>query len=360
MERGSGRAEARGYACSAAFTSSNDLLSMSNYVGDANGTVSYLTSLVARLRTLSGGQSLVLARDDAVSGLCIFIVHRCSAAHAGSEFVVAICSSGTEALQYHPSRADAASGGTLQHASPLLLRDVPATRVCDGSFWYFALLAERKWCTPQVLFEKLCPALNAKPLLANWSEVTHPTGTAEADSVMVDGAALGERATPRWWAASSDAQGYDLCHLAAITLLQLSCEGYDDPSLSASAGGEGSYTAGGLELLMQHMLLNAAHADLERLGHTKPGAPPMPPATLELLTRATRRCSASTAARVRGAESLRASDLQTMQDELAGLKRTSPRCASGVVTTPSRPPSHLRGEWRPPRQLQTAQFRSAT
>ena len=148
---------------SAAFTSNNDLLSMSNYVGDANGTVSYLTSLVARLRTLSGGQSLVLARDDAVSGLCIFIVHRCSAAHAGSEFVVAICSSGTEALQYHPSRADAASGGTLQHASPLLLRDVPATRVCDGSFWYFALLAERKWCTPQVLFEKLCPALNAKP-----------------------------------------------------------------------------------------------------------------------------------------------------------------------------------------------------
>ena len=159
---------------------------------------------------------------------------------------------------------------------------------------------------------------------------------------MVDGAALGERATPRWWAASSDAQGYDLCHLAAITLLQLSCEGYDDPSLSSSAGGEGSYTAGGLELLMQHMLLNAAHADLERLGHTKPGAPPMPPATLELLTRATRRCSASTAARVRGAESLRASDLQTMQDELAGLKRTlaalRQRSGHHAVTTALSPP----------------------
>ena len=41
---------------SAAFTSSNDLLSMSNYVGDANGTVSYLTSLVARLRHIFTGQ----------------------------------------------------------------------------------------------------------------------------------------------------------------------------------------------------------------------------------------------------------------------------------------------------------------
>ena len=70
------------------------------------------------------------------------------------------------------------------------------------------------------------------------------------------------------------------------------------------------------------MLLLSAQADLERLGHTKASAPPLQPASLELLTRASRRCSASTAARVRGATRLRAEDLRTMISELDALQAT--------------------------------------
>jgi hypothetical protein len=135
----------------------------------------FLGTLVARLRYLAEGQSLAVVRPAEAGGGAplLVLVHRCTAAAPGSEFVVALCTANADALQYHPSRADVAGSGGTQHAMPLLLRDVPAHRVCDGAWWYLLLLADRRFSTYPTVYDTLCPALNAKPLLANWAEVRH-------------------------------------------------------------------------------------------------------------------------------------------------------------------------------------------
>ena len=68
--------------------------------------------------------------------------------------------------------------------------------------------------------------------------------------------------------------------------------------LAASGAISGAtYTAAGVELLLQHMLTVAMREDLEKMEKEYKSAP-LPNTTLELLWRATRRCSASTPARV--------------------------------------------------------------
>ena len=335
-----------------AFAHSFDLLKATPEAGaDPQTAIPFLTTLVARIRALTPGQALVLARADEATGvgLCVFVVFRSKAGVAGSEFAIALCASGAEALEYHPSRVDVGSSGRVhEHAMPLLLRDVPERKVCDGAFWYVALLAERKAVTAHTLFEKICPALNSKPLLANWLSLTGATDSVDS-SVEESYTPLGEPPAPHWWSVANAASAlgggahdaphsHDLCTIASVIMLQLGCEG--DGSISECGG---SYSTRGLELLMRHMLLKGALADLERFGHTTPGAPPMQPDALEMLSRATRRCSASTAARVRGAATLRAEDLLTMREEVDALNTTltTLRAASGAaaVGMPLEPPS---------------------
>ena len=242
--------------------------------------------------------------------------------------------------------------GSLQHATPLIMRDVPWHRVCDGAFWYLALLADRKTCTVAVLFEKLLPALNMKPLLANWA-------TLNGQSPSAPSSRLGDPAMPFWASASTasvdgsraDPHNYDLATVAATAALQLSAEG--DPSVAADADESGAgHTPAGIELMLQHMLLLLSHADLNRLGHLKPGSPPVPPDTLELLWRATKRCSASTAARVVGATTMTPDELRCMQSELISLKEAlgSLRRSRATVLQALPPPetSELKGSDRLP------------
>ena len=67
--------------------------------------------------------------------------------------------------------------------------------------------------------------------------------------------------------------------------------------ISGFAASGATYTAAGVELLLQHMLTVAMREDLEKWEKEYKSAP-LPNTTLELLRRATRRCSASTPARV--------------------------------------------------------------
>ena len=320
--------------CASSFGGSLDLLQPS--VGDnPDASINFIAALVAKLKALAEGQALIIARPEEAtegSGCLLFVVHRCHAAAAGSEFALAVCASSEAALEYFPTRLDSATG-ELQHPSWLLLRDVPYHRVCDGAFWYLAVLADHKWCKSSTLFEKLLPALNLKPLLANWAPLSTGGGgrsgrASGGGDALPPAPRLGEPATPHWVSCSrgrgggladpmvaiADPHGYELVSLAAMAALSLTAEG-------GAAVGEGvGPTPAGLELLLQHMLLVATHVDLDRMGHLKPSAPPLPAATTELLWRATKRCSASTAMRVVGAASLGAPSLKAMQKELNNVK----------------------------------------
>lgn len=157
------------------FQRSEDLLEPAvGAQADSSKAFEYLTTVVARLRSLGPGEALVLSRPSPLpgekdgSGRVLYLVHRNAAAPIGSDFTVAVCTSSSAALGHHPARVDPATGA-LQHAAPLLLRDVPLAKVCDGAFWYLALIVEQKGWTANLLYERLLPALNNKPLLANWS-----------------------------------------------------------------------------------------------------------------------------------------------------------------------------------------------
>ena len=292
--------------CAASFRGSIDLIQPTAEAAvSPEKAVSFITMVVSRIRALSSGQALLLARGDPASseGCTLFLVHRAAVAYAGSEFVVAVLASDSEALQYHPSRIHAASVrcSTRRRSCCATCRQSGVRRriLVPGAGGGSQVLEHH------TLFDKLLPALNLKPALANWHCLgADGAASAEADRLGDPAAAgstrLGDPASPQWLGGStfavtegarSDPGGYDLLALAATVGLQLTAE--SEPSLPDASPGAPTYSPAGVALLLQHQLLLAAHADLDRLGYLRAGSPPIAPAVIELLTRASRRCSAS-------------------------------------------------------------------
>lgn len=123
-----------------------------------------VSAVVAKLRQLAPGTALLVPAGFK-DGRLLYVVHlRGRDQRTGQDmFDVAVCST-SDGLQYHPTRLDPASGA-VQYNSPLLLRDVPASRVRDGAFWYMALRAAVLTdgrCTAATLYEQLLPYLNQK------------------------------------------------------------------------------------------------------------------------------------------------------------------------------------------------------
>ena len=313
-----------------------------------------LATIVSCVRQLGHSESLLLVRTSrtAESERTFFVLCRSAAGgRPGSDYTLAVCSHSSSLESYHPSRFDPTTG-TAQHATPLLLRDIPASRVCDGAFWYFALLADAKVMSTAQLYEKLMPYLNSKPLMANfenakpaaapqpaaarrggefesddsdggWGDLeAAPAAAAPAAAALAAVPArtlLGERAPQHWQAPPRDGSGdphsYDLACLAATVAVQLGCED-SEAVVSAMVEVGARYTAAGITLLLRHQLIVAAHNDL----HSLPPKQKLPPATLELLDRASRRCSVSSRALAEGAASLGAAELQSMQADVAGFR----------------------------------------
>mgnify|MGYP007078071495 CR=1 FL=1 len=98
--------------------------------------------------------------------------------------------------------------------------------------------------------------------------------------------------------------------------MQLAADG-DATVAAARATSGGSYHGGGINLLLRHQLCVLATADLKSAMMC--GEAP-PASVLELLARAVRRCSASSAELAAGATSLSVGDLSVMQAELAQLR----------------------------------------
>ena len=301
-----------------AFSSSLELLRASiDARADAQAAYSFLSNLVSRIRTLGPGESLVLARPGVLSGetgaggRVLFVVHRLRAANQGCECVIVVCTTAASVLNYHPARVSATGRG-IEHATPLVLRDVPLERACDGAFWYLALLAEPKGAGGAAMYERLLPFLNQRPLLSNWPQPRVPDSPS----------ALCEPARAAWRGeGGTDPHGHELATLAAVTIIQLGCEADERLASDLTVRGA-SYTTDGVALILRHQLTVLALADLDRAGLTQPRAPPLAVGTLELLIRAARRCSASTAARVAAAEKLGAAELRAMISDLTTFEST--------------------------------------
>lgn len=90
----------------------------------------------------------------------------------------------SDVLLYHPARGSTPlllarsthDGPThTSYNSPLVLREIPSARVCDGAFCYMlhrASVLNDTRCTAAAVYETLLPYLNHKPLLANCSADT--------------------------------------------------------------------------------------------------------------------------------------------------------------------------------------------
>ena len=84
---------------------------------------------------------------------------------------------------------------------------MPASRVCDGAFWYLVLYGDGQGWGAGTLYEKLLPAANNKPLLANWA-TPHVSASSSAasshssfSSIHEDELPLGSFAEAHWRSA---------------------------------------------------------------------------------------------------------------------------------------------------------------
>lgn len=233
------KAFTRAYQC---FERSADLLDRAAkaQTGDPPFVHDFLGTVVSRVRSLGPGEALVLSRPSPLPGekdgnaRIHYVVHRNAVAPAGCDYSLAVCTMSTAALEYHPAKVDPATG-SLSHATPLLLRDIPSVRLCDGAFWYLALLVEHKdLAHASALYERLLPALNGRPLLSNWSN------EALADP---NPAGLRAPATSHWRPDALagpnrpvDLHGHELASLAGVAAVQLAAEG--DISVASGLAGD--------------------------------------------------------------------------------------------------------------------------
>jgi hypothetical protein len=102
----------------AAFKRCLELCRLLPNVKDSESIYSLLSSFVARIKALEPG-SVVVIPGGWKGGLVFFVLH-CVTTEA---YTLAVCSVG-DGLEFHPTRADPATGKQTYN-SPLLLRDIP-------------------------------------------------------------------------------------------------------------------------------------------------------------------------------------------------------------------------------------------
>jgi len=95
----------------------------------------------------------------------LFVLHR--AAH--DSFSLAVVNTGIGA-EYNPMSPDLNHGGGLLRSMSLVLHDIPAARATNPMWWFLAtraLACPAQTHSPALLYERLLPYLNGRPLLAN-------------------------------------------------------------------------------------------------------------------------------------------------------------------------------------------------
>ncbi len=108
------------------------------------------------------------------TGQCpVVVVHRTT---AKDEYTLSIVNPEGEGSEYHPSSLNLKSGGT-QRAQAIVFSGIPTWKLSNASFWFMALRRlifpassdsqKKKETGAQLMYERLLPYLNTRPLYSN-------------------------------------------------------------------------------------------------------------------------------------------------------------------------------------------------
>ena len=144
--------------------------------GDPARCVSFLGALLPRITGLEPGGVLCIPAGwscgegtDAPSQAVLVVVMRSH--EPDGSYDLFVCNAGA-GVGYHPARPDVLTGG-IQLQLPLRMRQIPAGRMADPTFWFLAL-RQLVWPAPahgpRQLYEQLLPFLNCQPVSSNGRE----------------------------------------------------------------------------------------------------------------------------------------------------------------------------------------------
>lgn len=282
-------------------------------VTNNEGFYSLLAPFVARIKALEPGAQVVVPAGWH-TGLIMLVLH----CEGPDDFTLAVVSA-ADGLNHHPRKADPAGGGTLYN-SPLMLRQLPAARVQDSAVWVVVFKAcffpdERH--TAALLYEQLLPFFNRRPALANLSVDEGAAG--DDDPARTDPATAPQWLAPRH---GGDPHGFELATRAAATAMHLA--GVSAQQMFADSFGGGDTGGGNPSPLpfASYMLLvrqQLAIACVPPLRINVEQGVPTPPSITELLKRAVRRLSATSAELTRGAEALPLAEMKRLQASVTAM-----------------------------------------
>ena len=130
--------------------------------------LTFISMFVTLVTKMQPHQQIVIPggwqRPEGKGHVCLYILR-----NVGSEkFSFTVLNTG-EGLQYHPSKFDQNSGLELKQMA-MTIWDIPAHRLTDSSFWVLLFRMQvypDKRNTAEVLYTKLLPGLNSRPLRSN-------------------------------------------------------------------------------------------------------------------------------------------------------------------------------------------------
>ncbi len=130
--------------------------------------LNFINAFVSLISNIQPHQQIVLPggwqQPEGKAHVCLYIVRNCG----NDKFSFTVCNTG-DGLEYHPSSFDQSSGLQLKQMA-MTIWDIPSARLLDSSFWVLLFRMQvypDKKNTAGLLYEKLLPALNSRPLWSN-------------------------------------------------------------------------------------------------------------------------------------------------------------------------------------------------
>ena len=130
--------------------------------------LNFINAFVSLITHIQPHQQIYLPggwqQPEGKSHLCLYILRNCG----NDKFSFTVCNTG-DGLEYHPSSFDPSSGLQLKQIA-MTIWDIKSERILDSSFWVLLFRMQvypNKNNNACLLYEKLLPALNSRPLWSN-------------------------------------------------------------------------------------------------------------------------------------------------------------------------------------------------
>ncbi|CAM9378337.1 unnamed protein product [Chrysoparadoxa australica] len=208
--------------------------------------IQYLSHWVGQVKSLRAGEVAMSpmgwARSDGTGHIIMVLVRH----EADDIFTLAVVNPCGEGSSYHPRRPNPDTGRQEQ-VQALTLTGIAATKLCDSSWWFLALrplIYPSDSSGPELLYERLLPYLNTRPLYSNVAAAeAHIAGSEESPVEFVP--------LPLGGSPSGGRTVYDallhLLRLFGLTSAETSC----------------------VDLMLRWAILQMAEADLGRASHVR-------------------------------------------------------------------------------------------